>query len=61
VVVEVSSIAKASAAMAHQASQNPNDIGHAALAYTIVRNVFAHSWAISRRLIPRRSLVAWSG
>jgi len=38
-----SSIAQASAAMAHQASQNPTDIGNAALAYTIGSNVFAHN------------------
>ena len=44
VVAWVSGIAKASPAMAHLASQNINDIGHAALAYTFVRNVSAHSW-----------------
>jgi len=43
--VGVSYIAKASTVMAHQASQNLNDIRRAALAYTFLRNVCAHSWA----------------
>ena len=41
--VGVSYIAKASTVMAHQASQNLNDIRRAALAYTFLRNVCAHS------------------
>jgi hypothetical protein len=43
--VGVSYIAKASTVMAHQASQNLNDIRRAALAYTFLRNVCAHSCA----------------
>jgi len=43
----MSSVAKASPVMAHLASQNLNDISHAALAYTFVRNVCAHSWVLS--------------
>jgi hypothetical protein len=48
VVVEVSSIAKASPAITHKDSLYLNDIGHAALAYTFVRNVCAHSCANDR-------------
>jgi hypothetical protein len=43
VVVDVSTIATASPAIAHQASQNTNDIGPAALAYAFVRKVCARS------------------
>ena len=43
--VGVSSIAKATPAMAHLANQNLNDIKHAALAYTFVRKVCAQSCA----------------
>ena len=43
--IGVSGIAKASPAVAHLANQTLNDIRHAALAYTFVRKVCAHSCA----------------
>jgi hypothetical protein len=43
VAIGVSGIAKASPAVAHLANQTLNDIRHAALAYTFVRKVCAHS------------------
>ena len=52
---QVSSIARASTAMAHLASQNINDIRHAALAYTFVRKVCAHSSAERSRSGPKQS------
>jgi hypothetical protein len=44
----MSGIAKASPAMTHKDGLYLNDIGHAALAYTFVRNVCAHSWGNRR-------------
>jgi hypothetical protein len=46
VVVAMFSLPKASPAMAHQASQNTNNIRHAALAYIEVRNVFVRSCVV---------------
>jgi hypothetical protein len=45
VAVGVSSIAKASPSVAHLANKNLSDIRHAAVAYTFVRKVCAHSKA----------------